>query len=180
MSDEHLSGEEKRAKLKAQFKKDLLARQEFQDKVKHLRQSQRISDALASMSAQDDTDEWVNKLNEETAFMDAKTELAMDSMPTINVPIEGADGKVDLPELDNIASEKELQKIAAEELVRQMKAEMAAEQGESILSVPTPPVSANEPTTKRSALSIEAVELDSDTTTRMERPFRKMIDDMEE
>lgn len=187
MSDEHLSGEEKRAKMKEEFKKELRARKEFQDKVKHLRQTQRINEALSNMSVEDDTDEWVNKLNEETAFMEAKSELAMDTAGTINVPIEGPDGDVDAQVADTTASDEELRKLAAEELVRQMKAEMAAEQGESLESPLDAPVSSpldrvpatDSPSDASGSEDSVLNQGEENTLEDVDRPFRKMIDDID-
>jgi uncharacterized membrane protein len=184
MSEERPSGEEIRRKMKEEFKQDLRARKEFLEKVKRLRQTQRINEALSNMSVDDDTDDWINKLNEETAFMDAKTELALEGKKVINVPIEGADGSVTTvpdplaeEEIDLGPSEEELRKIAAEELVRQMKAEIAAEHDSPVAPPKTAPparprVDASAPVSSPPA----AHELPQEEG----RPFRKMMDDIQQ
>lgn len=175
MSEKRPSGEEQRRKMKEEFKKDLRARKEFLEKVRRLRQTQRINEALNNMSVEDDTDDWINKLNEETAFMDAKTELAMEGKKSvINVPIEGPDGEVSIAstvpeEIDLGPSEAELQKIAAEEMVRQMKEEMAAEQGHTAVSVPV--------TSEKETASTESIPDDEEPSE--DRPYRKMMNDID-
>ena len=57
-------------------KKELLLKRGFLDKVKSLRQTQNIHQALSNMEVEDDTDEWIQRLNQETAFTEAKAELA--------------------------------------------------------------------------------------------------------
>lgn len=117
MSDKHLSGEEKRRLLKEQFKKDLMQRKEFLGKVKGLRQTQRINAALSNMTPEDDTDEWIQKLNEESAFAEAKADLAMDD--TLSAGTE--DGQ------PSQETEAEMEKILAVSLVEEMKAQMLEE-----------------------------------------------------
>ena len=80
MSDKHLSGEEKRKKMKEEIKKDLRTRKEFLSKVKNLRQQNKIVKALNEMDVEDDTDDWIRKLDEETAFTEAKMEIAMEEV----------------------------------------------------------------------------------------------------
>lgn len=112
MSDKHLSGEEKRRAMKEQFKKDLQERKEFLRKTKNLRQLQNINRALGEMTPQDDTDEWINKLNEESAFAEAKLEMAAESAK------EREERK---------QTDEDMQKIIAENMVEEMKREMLEE-----------------------------------------------------
>lgn len=114
MDDKNLSGEEKRKLLKEQFKKELLQQKEFLNKVKNLRQQSKINKALNEMNVEDDTQDWVDKLNEETAFNEAKIEMALGAEENPNLPTEEQ-------------SEEDLRKIVAEGLVEQMKAELAEE-----------------------------------------------------
>lgn len=114
MSDKHLSGEEKRRLLKEQYKKDLMMRKDFLRKAKSLRQMQNINRALEGMTPQDDTDDWINKLNEESAFTEAKLEMA-------------ADTAKERQEMQQ--TEEEMQDIIAKNLVEQMKREMMEEAG---------------------------------------------------
>ena len=48
--DRRLTGEEKRARMKEQFKKELRQRKEFLDATKRLRQSKRLNDAVQGVS----------------------------------------------------------------------------------------------------------------------------------
>lgn len=107
--------------LKEQFKQDLKLRKEFLNKVQGLRQTQRINKALSDLNPEDDTDDWIQKLNEESAFAEAKADLAMDDTLSkhMDIPIEG-------PATPR-HSEEEMQKIMAESLVEQMKAQMREE-----------------------------------------------------
>lgn len=119
--DKHLSGEEKRRRMKEQFKKELQARKEFSDKVKNLRRQQRITEALEGMTMDDDSDQWIERLNQETAFAEAKTEMALEVAGSrVSIEEETTEEKLAM-------SDAEMQKIAAEEMVAKMKAEMAAE-----------------------------------------------------
>ncbi len=122
MSNKELTGEEKRQKMKEQFKKELRERKEFLNKVKGLRRTQSINKALEGMRMEDDTDQWIEKLNQDTAFIEAKTEIALNttipSSVTANDPTLGQDLTI---------SEEEMQKIAAEQMVERMKAELKAE-----------------------------------------------------
>lgn len=119
MSDKELSGEEKRRQMKEDFKKELQQRKEFMNKVKGLRRMQSINKALDDMTPEDDTQDWIDRLNTETAFSEAKTEMALDSAHAAAEKSE--------EEARFQMSEAEMQKLAAEEMVRKMKAEMAAE-----------------------------------------------------
>lgn len=115
MDDRHLSGEEKRRRMKEEFKKDLQLRQEFLEKVKGLRHSQRINRALEDMNQQDDTQDWIDKLNGETAFMEAKTEIALEAEKSLG------------DSADFLKHEAELQKAVAESMVEKMKQDLMEE-----------------------------------------------------
>ena len=119
MSDKHLSGEEKRRRMKEQFKKELKERKEFINKVKGLRKMQSINKALSDMKMDDDSDQWIEQLNRETAFQDAKTEMALEAA-------KATEAQEDF-EKEMAMSEAEMEKLAAEQMVARMKAEMAAE-----------------------------------------------------
>lgn len=155
MQDEQLSGEEKRQKMKEQFKKELREKKEFLEKVKGLRRVTSINKALEDMVPTDDSQDWIDKLNQETAFNDAKMEMALE---TANQ--KAADAAT---EAENVMDDAEIQKITAEEMVRKMKEEMAAE---------------------RSMLNVE-VQTDGDVTEKEipeedepsdDNPRRRMID----
>lgn len=180
MSDKHLSGEEKRAKMKEEFKKDLRKRKEFLEKAKRLRQLKRINQALENMGYSDDTDELIRQLDEETAFNEAKLELATESARTINVPIEGPDGEIDPPVPQ--PSEEELQRLAAEELVRQMKAEMMGEAETGVENPVEVDISSESDAQTENEVSIgedsPTAEVDESSDDDDDRPFRKMMDDI--
>jgi len=111
-----LSSEEQRRLMKEQYKQDLRMRKEFLDKVNELKKQEPVLKALESMQVEDDSDEWIAKLNQETALTEAKLEMALE-----NAPIgDGSEPKVEAVEL----SDEELKKIQAAEMVAKMKAEM--------------------------------------------------------
>jgi hypothetical protein len=85
--------------------------------VDTLKKQQTLLNAMEGMQYEDDSDEWINKLNQETAMREAKTEMAMEST-AVDIPVEIIPPQV---------SEEELNKITAAEAVRKMKEQMAAE-----------------------------------------------------
>ncbi len=109
-----MTGEEKRRELKEQYKRDLKMRKDFLEKAKSLRSQQNINKALSEMmeGMKDDSDEWINQLNQDTALTEAKFEMALDQA-------QEAEQK-----LKDIANEAEMKRIQAESLVSQMKREM--------------------------------------------------------
>lgn len=111
MDEKHLSGEEKRKKMKEQFKKELLQDLEFKRKVQEMKKMSQIQKALENMNYADDSDEWINKLNEKAAISDAKLEIAFD-----DIEQKAKESKL----------EDELNKIIAEEIVNETKNEMNA------------------------------------------------------
>lgn len=115
--EKKLSSEEQRERMKEEYKRELKARKEFLGKVNTLKQQQTLLNAMEGMQYEDDSDEWINKLNQETAMREAKVEMAMDTIGE-DIPVEIVPPQV---------SEEELKKIAAAEAVRKMKEQMAAE-----------------------------------------------------
>ena len=111
-----MTGEEKRQQLKEQYKKELLERKAFLEKAKTLRKMQRINKAISEMESalHDDSDEWINKLNEESALSEAKMEILM----------EEALHSEEQRKLDEVQMQAEVAKKSAEDLVRQMKREL--------------------------------------------------------
>jgi len=109
-----MTGEEKRRQLKEQYKRDLKMRKEFLEKAKSLRSQQNINKALGEMldGLNDDSEDWINQINQETALTEAKFEMAMDEAAAAEEQIK------------NIANEAEMKRIQAESLVQQMKREM--------------------------------------------------------
>ena len=114
MEEKNLSGEEKRKRMKEDFKKDLQLRQEFLEKVKGLRNTSQITQALNEMNHNDDTDSWIEKLNTETAFREAKTEIALDAA-------NSTDG------IESLKADQELDKAVAESMVEKMKRDLLEE-----------------------------------------------------
>lgn len=133
MSDQHLSGEEKRRLMKEQFKKELRERKAFQEKVAQLRKQQNITKALEDMNYEDDSQDWIDKLNSETAFTEAKVEMALESAHIAAAKAEA--------EKQLALDEEEMKKIAAEEMVQQMKEQIAAEAEGKLLNVEVDPES---------------------------------------
>ena len=111
-----MTGEEKRRLLKEQYKKELQERRSFIEKAKALRKMQRINKAITDMESamHDDSDEWIDILNQETALSEAKMEMLM----------EEASVSEERKKLDEIQMQAELAKKSAEDLVRQMKIEL--------------------------------------------------------
>lgn len=156
MSDQHLSGEEKRRQMKEQFKKELRERKAFQEKAAQLRKQQNITQALESMVQEDDSQEWIDKLNSETAFSEARTEMALEAA-------EAAATQADNDEQIRLG-EEEMKKITAEELVQQMKEQMAAEAEGKLINV------------EIDADSGEVTEAEEKEEEKDDRPRRGMMD----
>jgi hypothetical protein len=144
--EKKLSSEEQRERMKEEYKRELKARKEFLGKVDALKKQQTLLNAMEGMQYEDDSDEWINKLNQETAMREAKAEMALESTGE-DIPVEIAP-----PEL----SDEELKKIAAAEAVRKMKEQMAAEAAGSG--------------------NVEGPALDPNSSEGGERPSRKMLD----
>ncbi len=107
-----MNSEEYRNMLKEQYKKDLREKKQFLDKVNQLKKQQTLLNALENMNPEDDTEDWVNKLNHETAFMEAKTELALSLQEEQKKQLESMEHTV------------ELEKLAAQQLIIEMKKQM--------------------------------------------------------
>lgn len=109
-----MTGEEKRREMKEQYKRDLKLRKEFLEKAKTLRSQQNINKAISEMmeGMNDDSDDWINQLNQETALTEAKFEMALDQ------------AKEAEQKLKDIANEAEMKRLQAESLVQQMKRDM--------------------------------------------------------
>ena len=109
-----MTGEEKRRLLKEKYKEDLKKRKEFLESAKRLRHTQKLNDAITDLtsSLNDDTDEWIEKLNHEAAFSEAKLEMHLDEQSSTT------------QKLEKLAKEAETKKFSAELMVLQMKKEM--------------------------------------------------------
>ncbi len=113
-----MTGEEKRKQLKeqlkAQYKKDLQLRKDFLEKAKNLKHSQKLNETISDLvgSLEDDSDTWIDALNQGSALSEAKLDIMMDQASET------------ARELDRMAKEAEMQKFAAQDLIRQMKQEM--------------------------------------------------------
>lgn len=111
-----LSSEEQRRLMKEQYKDDLRQRKEFLNKVNELKKQEPILKALENMQVEDDSDEWIAKLNQKSAMSEAKMEMAMDSSGVVTPSLEEA--------AKPVISDEEIKKIQAAEMVAKMKAEM--------------------------------------------------------
>ncbi len=111
-----MSGEEKRKQLKELYKRELLARKDILAQAKKLRKMQRINDALSEINnaMNDDSDEWIRKLNEEAALSEAKMEIFLDE----------AHASVKETKIEDLAMEAEKARLSAEEMIKQLKREM--------------------------------------------------------
>lgn len=107
-----MTPEEQRNQLKEQYKQELRERKAFLEKVNKLKQQQNLLKAIEGLNPQDDTADWVEKLNQETAFMEAKTEIALNMEEEKRQELERLEKKVDL------------EKLAAEQLILEMKRQM--------------------------------------------------------
>ena len=113
-----MTGEEKRRKLKeemkAQYKRDLQLRKEFLNQAENLKRSQKLNQSISEIvgGLEDDSDDWINQLNQNSAVTEAKLDMML------------GEASETAKELDKLAKEAESQKFAAEDLVRQMKEEM--------------------------------------------------------
>jgi len=117
-----MTGEERRKKLKeqmkAEYKADLLKRKQILEDAKRLRTSRNLNNAIQDMTSalEDDSDDWIAKLNQESAITEAKMEMALDG---------ALDGASDTSEkIDKLAQDAKAEKFSAEQLVNQMKREM--------------------------------------------------------
>ncbi len=111
-----MTGEEKRRQLKEQYKQELSTRKEFLEKAKKLRKMQRINEALSEINnaMDDDTDEWIRKLNEEAVLTEAKMEMFIDQVAP----------SLEQDKIEDLALEAERARLSAEEMVKQLKREM--------------------------------------------------------
>ncbi len=77
-----LSGAEERERLKQAYLKELRLRKQFLQKMRSGRQLGRIANELENMVSMqdDDTDEWIRKLEEGAAIDKAKLEIALEKM----------------------------------------------------------------------------------------------------
>jgi len=132
-----MTGEEYRRQLKEQIKQetkdDLRKRKEFLQAVDAAKQSQHLRQAVeGAMPPEDDSAEWMAKLNQQTAVSEAKTEMALDAALQQEQDRKAA--------LELAAAEVEMRKIAAQNLVAQMKKEMfGTAETEETVSAPQAP-----------------------------------------
>ena len=110
-----MTGEEKRKQMKEAYKQELKKRQEFLDQAKKLRSSRKINEAIQQITGamtNDDSDEWIEKLNMDSAVTEAKMDMFLDSTRDTSKKI------------DQLANETELAKSSAQNLIDEMKKEM--------------------------------------------------------
>jgi hypothetical protein len=113
-----MAGEEERKKrkeqIKEEYKRELQKRKEILEQAKRLRHSRNINQAIEGITGalNDDTDEWIYKLDQESSLTEAKIDLAMES----------AASSVD--ELEKERKQAEADKFSAEQLLKEMKQDM--------------------------------------------------------
>lgn len=76
------TNEEMIKRLKEEELKDLKLRKEYLNKVNEVKKNSGLNKAMSeleNMLEKDDTDDWVNKLNEKSAIADAKTEMLLEN-----------------------------------------------------------------------------------------------------
>lgn len=130
-----MTGEEKRQQLKEQYKQDLIQRKAFLEKVRQLSKIQRINKALSDMESAitgDDSDEWIQKLNQDSAINEAQLDMALDQA------LKSGQNMQDLMQ------QVEKERASATDLVKQMKKEM----GLPVEEEDTAPVVENAPQTE--------------------------------
>lgn len=120
-----MTGEEKRQRLKEQYKRDLQLRKEFLDKAKGMRPQAKINQSLNEMmdAFKDDSEEWIGKLNEGSALSEAKFEMALDSAAEAE------------KELESLAHEAEMEKLRARKLVEEMKRDLGMLEDEPSIEI---------------------------------------------
>ncbi len=175
MAEKRLSGEEQRAKMKEAYKDDLRKRKQFLEDVKEHKRQKTLTDAVVSITSaneNDDTDVWVERLNQESAVSEAKMEMALDS--------SGISTTSSLPsEKERLAlSDAEIRKIKAAELVAQMKAEMMGQSNTP--ATPVTPVTPEPPKVElKKETPPEQKPLDPESGAPVDdRPSRKMLEDI--
>ncbi len=113
-----MTGEERRKQLKEQmkeaYKKDILKRREILEQAKRLRSSSKLNSAIQNITSalHDDSDDWIEKLNQESALTEAKMDLALDEALASN------------QELNDLAQKAEAEKFSSTQLIDEMKKEM--------------------------------------------------------
>ncbi|TAE58249.1 MAG: hypothetical protein EAZ89_03415 [Bacteroidetes bacterium] len=114
MTDEERRKLEKE-RMKEEFKQDLKLRQEFLNKAKQSRTTNMLNQAVGNIMSGlggDDSDEWIAKLNQDTALTEAKIDMALENEASVTKQLEQA------------ANQAELEKLSAQQLVDKMKREM--------------------------------------------------------
>lgn len=153
--DKRLSGEEKRRLMKEQFKQDLRERKVFLDKVEQLRRQGKILKAMEGMKLEDDSEEWIRRLDEETSFREAKVEMALES--AIHEAVEGE-------------KTADMEKLLAEEMVRQLKLDMGKIVAEEKTAI-TP--------SEKPLVDLESQAPPPADSNPGDKPERKMLDGVE-
>lgn len=168
MAEKRLSGEEQRAQMKEAYKRDLKLRKQFLEDVKEHKRQKTLTDAvieITSANEQDDTDVWVEKLNQKSAVSEAKMEMAMDSVSISSSPAVDEQARLAM-------SDAEIRKLKAQELVAQMKAEM---ENASKPLTPQPEVPSVEVSLSTPEITPPTSKLEAPAA---EAPAKKMLEDI--
>lgn len=141
-----MTAEEYRRQLKEQIKQeakaDLQKRKEFLNAVEQAKHSEKLRQAVEGLVPTDDSDEWIAKLNQQTAVNEAKTEMALDN--AIAQEQERA------AKLEAAKFEAERKAQAAADLVAQMRREMfGAPKEESAPETPAEQPAQQQPSSKK-------------------------------
>lgn len=87
--DKHLSGEEKRRKLKEEYLQDLRLRKQFLQEAERNKYMNHINRALSDMSQAleaDDSDEWIAKLKGTALLQEAQLDMILEQQQTLPEP----------------------------------------------------------------------------------------------
>ena len=95
-----LSGAEERERLKQVYLKELRLRKQFLKKMRSGRQLSRVANEMEKLVGmqQDDTDDWIRKLEQGTAVDEAKLEIALEKMRMTD--LKDTSGTAELGETD--------------------------------------------------------------------------------
>ncbi|MEZ4829483.1 MAG: hypothetical protein R3C61_24835 [Bacteroidia bacterium] len=114
-----MTSEERRRLLKEQmkqeYKDDLKKRKEIEENMKVMRHTRKLNEAITEITSgltADDSDEWIDKLNQSSVLSEAKLEMALDTNSAVS------------KEVENLENQAKAEKFAAEQLILDMKRQM--------------------------------------------------------
>ncbi|MDX2249078.1 MAG: hypothetical protein SF052_19980 [Bacteroidia bacterium] len=114
-----MTSEERRRLLKEQmkqeFKNDIKKRKEIEEQMKVMRHTRKLNEAVTGITTgltSDDSDDWIDKINQKTALNEAKFEVSLDNNSAVN------------QEIENLEKQAQAEKFSAEQLIKDMKRQM--------------------------------------------------------